>query len=149
MKHSKFDGNIHENSRGKILTITTLPSRRNLLFFIHRLTLLYSQFADISSSLRIEEKEGDEYHTKSEKLQETHTDEGICEEVLLHRGVSCDTNDQCREELSDALSASTNSDNRDGATQDRSARITNSTKLSIQGVGRLQRSLISKNRDRR
>ena len=100
-------------------------------------------FRSTNLLLGVEQEERDKDDSKSEELEETHTDKGISEKIFLHGRVSSNTNDQSSEELSDALSASTNGDNSDGAAKNGSTSIAHSTHLRTDGARGLHRHVVT------
>merc|ERR1719429_610278 len=61
----------------------------------------------------------DEDHNDGKELKESHANQGVREEVLLHRWIACHADDKGSEELAYALSAATHRHHRDGAAQHR------------------------------
>merc|ERR1719221_438896 len=76
-----------------------------------------------SSSLRVEKQAGDEDDHDGQELQEAHPDEGVREEVLLHRRIARHAHYQGGKELADTLRTAPHSNHCDGAAEDRDAGV--------------------------
>merc|ERR1712241_1652669 len=68
-------------------------------------------------SLGVEEQSGDEDDNNGQELEETHTNQSVGEEVLLHGWVAGHTDDKGCEELADTLCTTSDRDHRDCATE--------------------------------
>lgn len=74
--------------------------------------------------LRVQQHNGEHDDNEGEEFDETQTDQSVGKEIILHGRVSGDTNDQGGEELTNTLSAATDGNHGETATQDGDTTVT-------------------------
>merc|ERR1719498_1066953 len=74
-------------------------------------------------SLGVEQEASHHDYDDGQELQETHANQSVREQVLLHRGIACHANDKSCEKLADSLGTAANSDHGDCTAEDRHASI--------------------------
>merc|ERR1719389_1168588 len=89
----------------------------------HGPVAILDEQAAILRLLRVEEHERDEHDDDDQELQETHADEQVGEEVLLHARVAGDAHHEGREELADAARAAADGHHGDRAAEHGGARV--------------------------